>query len=131
MRWIFLVVMAALARSTPSHASDACGEAADTATMLACINSDLSIADDALNTLYSELLGKMQHWDRSGDAGAVGFETRLRRSQRAWISFRDAECALRGSVMECGSAQPLIEHGCRVALTKERNAHLRQLLDMF
>src|SRR5690625_4370388 len=130
MKWFLAGAGVILACTGQSYASDACGEAADTATMLTCINSDLSVADADLNTLYGTLLGKMQHWDRSGDAGAVGFETRLRRSQRAWISFRDAECALRGSVMEGGSAQPLIEHGCRVALTKERNAHLRQLLDM-
>lgn len=130
MGWIFVFAVAALAHSTPSQAFDACGDAADTATMLACINGDLSIADDALNTLYSELLGKVQHWDKADDV-EVGFETRLRQSQRAWISFRDAECAFRGSVMEGGSAQPLIEHGCRVVLTKERNVHLRALLDMF
>lgn len=130
MRWIFIFAVAALAHATPSYPSDGCGEGADTATMLACINRDLRVADDELNTLYGALLDKVRHWDRVDDA-EVGFETRLRRSQRAWISFRDAECTLRGSVMEGGSAQPLIENGCRVALTKERNVHLRGLLDMF
>ncbi|WP_173934963.1 lysozyme inhibitor LprI family protein [Chelativorans sp. Marseille-P2723] len=130
MRWIFIFAVTALAHATPSYASDACEEATDTATMLACINRDLSVADDQLNALYGALLGKVRHWDRADDA-EVGFEIRLRQSQRAWVSFRDAECAFRGSVMEGGSAQPLIENGCRVALTKERNVHLKELLDMF
>ena len=131
MRFLLIFVAGILAFPTPSFSSDACSESADTATMLSCINDELSAVDAELNLLYGELLSRLQHWDRTGDAGTIGFETRLRESQRAWITFRDAECALRASVMEGGSAQPLIEHGCRAALTKERNAHLRDLLDMF
>ena len=131
MKWFLVCAGVILACTGQSYADDACGEAADTATMLACINRDLSAADDELNTLYGALLGKVQHWDRAEDTSDAGFETRLRQSQCAWISFRDAECVLRGSVMEGGSAQPLIVNGCRAALTKERNMHLRGLLDMF
>lgn len=131
MRLVFIFAAGILAFPTPSFSTGACGESADTATMLSCINDELSAADAELNMLYGELVSRLQHWDRTEDASIVGFETRLRKSQRAWITFRDAECALRASVMEGGSAQPLIEHGCRAALTKERNAHLRDLLDMF
>lgn len=131
MKLLFIFAAGILAFPTPSFSTDACSESADTATMLSCINDELSAVDAELNLLYGELLSRLQHWDRTGDAGTIGFETRLRESQRAWITFRDAECALRASVMEGGSAQPLIENGCRAALTRERNMHLRKHLDMF
>ena len=47
--------------------------------------------DAALNAAYRSLMSKL---DASGEA-------RLREAQRAWIAFRDKECAFRASDAEC------------------------------
>lgn len=106
------------------HAAD-CDDPQDTASALACAGDDLAAADKILNALYRDLLTRLKQQD-AGEAG-----NRLRTSQRNWISFRDAECSLRGHVMEGGTYQSVIETSCLAELTQERNGHLRTLLDMY
>ena len=48
-------------------------------------------------------------------------------SQRAWIAFRDAQCAFESSAMEGGTAAPLLFSGCAAQLTRERAKELRDL----
>ena len=54
---------------------------------------------------------------------------RLKKSQRAWIAFRDAEAAFRADAeARGGSMWPLVHEGIRGALTKERVKMLREYL---
>ena len=61
--------------------------------------------------------------DRRYDSRATG-EAKLREAQRAWIVFRDAHCTYDSYESRGGSMEPLLYHGCRAALTRER---IRQL----
>lgn len=75
-------------------------------------------ADAALNATYSELMAQL--------SGASG--QKLRVAQRAWLAFRDAECAYQGSAVEGGSAQPMVVSSCMAALTEDRVQQLRGYL---
>jgi len=48
-------------------------------------------------------------------------------SQRAWLKFRDSQCAVEGARYDGGSMQPLEIAGCKTRLTNERTAQLRAL----
>lgn len=48
-------------------------------------------------------------------------------SQRAWLKFRDAQCAIEGAEFEGGSMQPMTVAGCKARLTNERTGQLRKL----
>lgn len=75
-------------------------------------------ADAALNATYAQLMAKL-----SGRSGQ-----KLKLAQRAWIAFRDAECALQGSAVEGGSAQPMVVATCMAGLTEQRVRELRAYL---
>ncbi|MEM1426849.1 MAG: lysozyme inhibitor LprI family protein, partial [Cyanobacteria bacterium P01_H01_bin.130] len=53
----------------------------------------------------------------------------LRRSQIAWIAYRDRECRFYDSSAEGGSLQPLLSSGCKTRLTRDRTALLTRYLN--
>ena len=88
--------------------------------MTLCAKADFDTADETLNRLYGEVRERL-----AGDEARL---TRLRDAQRAWIAYRDADCAFRASAVEGGSAQPMVEAECRTEATTRRNADLDALL---
>ena len=52
-------------------------------------------------------------------------EAVLRQAQRAWLTFRDAQCTYEGyGEARGGSMEPMVYSGCRARLTRERIAQL-------
>lgn len=76
-------------------------------------------ADKELNEVYAKVLGVL-------DDGA---KERLKKSQRAWVAFRDAEADFRADAeARGGSMWPLVHEGIRGTLTKDRVKALREYL---
>ncbi len=76
-------------------------------------------ADKELNEVYAKVLANLD--DEAKE--------RLKKSQRAWVAFRDAEAAFRADAeARGGSMWPLIHEGVRSRLTKERVKGLKELL---
>ena len=74
--------------------------------------------DRALNALYGELM-------KTPDAGEP---RQLQASQRAWLQFRDLECAY--EVPDTGgSIVPTLKADCLAELTRERILDLRRVLN--
>jgi uncharacterized protein YecT (DUF1311 family) len=103
-----------------------CGNATTQHAMNQCAAREANEADADLNFIYPQVLAHFQRLDRDGDTQA-GVQ-RLRAAQRAWVAFRDAECALAGYEALGGSLEPLLVSGCEAELTKRRSAELRQML---
>jgi uncharacterized protein YecT (DUF1311 family) len=81
--------------------------------------ADFKKADKELNAVYAKVMANL-------DDGA---KEHLRKSQRAWVAWRDAEAAFRADAeARGGSLWPLIHEGTRSRLTKERVKGLRELL---
>jgi uncharacterized protein YecT (DUF1311 family) len=86
------------------------------AEMNACAARDFNAADRALNQEYARLVASIHD---------TGRRDRLRAAERAWIAYRDAQCAFEASAMEGGTAAPLLFSGCAAQLTRERTKELR------
>ncbi|PCF96543.1 lysozyme inhibitor LprI family protein [Vreelandella nigrificans] len=97
-------------------ANEACDNANTQMELTQCTAQVYQEADGELNEAYQELISKLSQ--SSSD--------QLRAAQRAWIAFRDAECAYESSAVEGGSAQPMVRNGCLTALTKQRTERLRE-----
>ncbi len=83
--------------------------------MNACAAKDYSAADDALNVAWASAKA-------FGDA--IGQGNALLKAQRAWLTYRDAACAVHASAYEGGSLQPFIHATCLSRITHERTAML-------
>lgn len=102
------------ARYTPALAQ--CLDTPDgqtTAGTVGCIAEELKVQDAALNAAYRQLAAGMNARQQAG----------LRNAQRAWIAFRDADCASRQD-WEWGSMSTVAANFCMLRRTVERTIEL-------
>jgi uncharacterized protein YecT (DUF1311 family) len=89
-----------------------------------CADEDSTAADAELNHIYQQLLAK-----NKGDENAT---KKLRDAQRAWVAFRDAQLQAlypaEDKQREYGSIYPMCYAIVVTAMTKERTAQLRKML---
>lgn len=88
-------------------------EGQSTAGTVGCIAAELAIQDAALNAAYRKLTAGMNARQQTG----------LRTAQRAWIAFRDADCASRQD-WEWGSMSTVAANFCTLRRTVERTIEL-------
>jgi uncharacterized protein YecT (DUF1311 family) len=88
------------------------------AAVAECERTEFRRQDQVLNTVYKQLEGKL---DASG-------KSKLRDAQRAWIAFRDSQCAYERAREEGGTLAPRLEASCLKRLTGVRVQDLRQML---
>ena len=96
--------------------ADRCDSPQTQAEMNTCAALKLARRDQRLNVAYSKLMKTVDPHRR----------TKLRAAQRAWLAFRDAECAFEASESEGGTMYPLLFDSCKTELTKARVAELKQ-----
>jgi len=84
-----------------------------TAGTVGCIAEELKVQDAALNAAYRQLTAGMNPRQQAG----------LRNAQRAWIAFRDADCASRQD-WEWGSMSTVAANFCVLRRTVERTIEL-------
>lgn len=96
-----------------------------------CAAQDWQAADDELNAVWPKALAALKAADAELPAELKGGEQALLDAQRAWITFRDAQCKAEGYPMRGGSAEPLLVYGCMSVLTRERTATLARIADSF
>jgi uncharacterized protein YecT (DUF1311 family) len=96
-----------------------CGSLNTQSDMNDCAAREAHKADDALNSTYQEVLGKLKS-DKTATARMVAAE-------KAWIAFRDAELAADWPVADganpnllYGSVHPFCYYNARTVLTLER-----------
>lgn len=81
--------------------------------------AEFAKADKELNEVYAKVIGVLD--DQAKEM--------LKRSQRAWVAFRDAEAAFQADAeARGGSMWPLVHEGVRGKLTRERVKALREYL---
>ena len=97
--------------------------------MNACAAWDFEQADAELTETWGEALVYVRanlgpsEWDDRGSG-----EAHLIAAQRAWITLRDEHCTVWAFHMRGGTAEPLLYHGCRAEMTRQRTAELRELM---
>ena len=109
-----------------------CGNAQSQAAMNDCFYRSYEAADAELNDVWARLMPLAKESDSLGtDDGRPGHEETLRKAQRAWISFRDANCEFEGFQARGGTLEPTIVNSCLARLTSERTQQLETLLQEF
>lgn len=106
-----------------------CEEAQTQAEMNACAYQDWEAADAVLNALWPQARAVTKAQDADLPEELKGADQALLNAQRAWIAFRDAQCASEGFAMRGGSAEPLLIYGCMASLTEDRVEDLRAVIE--
>jgi uncharacterized protein YecT (DUF1311 family) len=127
-----LAVLATLATlqvlPAPAQTPD-CANAMAQSELNICAEQDWQEADADLNTAYKQVMAEMKEMDRNLPPRLQGAEVALRDAQRAWITYRDANCTAAGFPFRGGSAEPLLVYGCLRQMTLNRTEELRALVD--
>lgn len=105
-----------------------------TVGMMFCQLGERDAWDVLLNAEYQEARAFAQRLD-DGDRGtfpeyAVRAD-QLLAAQRAWITFRDANCAMEYGVWGAGSIRQIAGSGCQLEMTAERALALRAYRNTF
>lgn len=107
-----LLGLVALSWAGPAFAANECANAEDQAALNQCANKSFKASDGELNTLYRQIEKRLKD-----DAD----KTKLMvAAQRAWLTFRDAECNFSSAGVTGGTLYPLAVVQCRDGLTKDR-----------
>ncbi|MBZ9659138.1 lysozyme inhibitor LprI family protein [Mesorhizobium sp. ESP-6-4] len=111
MRRLLLPACLALLATAPAAFAEDCDRNDDSQSMLnICADADYQAADAKLNAAYKNIVG-------SNDQASNKL---LQTAQRAWIAFRDAECAYATAESEGGSIHPMEVSECLTTLTNDR-----------
>jgi uncharacterized protein YecT (DUF1311 family) len=107
-------------------ASNACQGQPGGATTIGiteCIGEETDAWDGILNAQYSKV---RTHF---AEIGGDSLTTSLRDAQRAWIAFRDAECALQYDRWGGGSIRSIAYADCKMTMTASRAIELRDMVE--
>jgi len=85
-----------------------------------CAGASFKRADAALNRAYKEIVHRLKD-----DAAKTKL---LVQAQKAWLNWRDAECAFSSSGVQGGSIYPMIVAQCQEKQTRARMKDLRGYL---
>lgn len=96
-----------------------CDNAMTQSDMNYCSAMDYQAADDDLNQTYQELMAVLDQPDR----------TLLKAAQRAWVSYRDAQCTFDTAGTATGSIHPMLLASCMASLTEQQTAQLKLSLN--
>jgi uncharacterized protein YecT (DUF1311 family) len=88
---------------------------------LCTVDADKAV-DALLNTLYGRIVAKLKSTSGADDDIDERKELlkRLIASERAWIAYREAECAHASAQMLGGSGEPALLAGCRLRMRQMR-----------
>jgi uncharacterized protein YecT (DUF1311 family) len=110
---------------TPGHAlraaaaagDDACAAAQTQLEITECHGREFQRMDHQLNEAYRPLLAALD----------PEHQEKLKVAQRAWVTFRDADCALDASQALHGSLEGTLLYMCKTSMTKDRIAALANI----
>lgn len=114
--------------------SDACIAGAEggetTLGMSMCMADEAEVWDRLLNAEYRKTMARAKAMDSDEAESFPQFANRavaLRDAQRAWIAFRDAECALAYAEWGAGSMRHIAGSECVMRMTAQRALELRAM----
>jgi uncharacterized protein YecT (DUF1311 family) len=106
---------------SPQARADACmDKAVSQSAMNECAGKSYEASNAALNKLYQQIVQRLHDDDAT--------KKLLVSAQRAWLSFRDAECKFSASSVEGGTAYPMAQALCFDGLTSKRVDDLKSYL---
>lgn len=118
-----------LATETGASAGQCIGDAANVCQELPGGSTTIGMADclGAETDVWDKLLNIHYQSARLFEIGGADLQISLRDAQRAWIAFRDAECALEYDRWAGGSIRTIVYAGCKMNMTARRAIALRDI----
>lgn len=109
------------------RATEECIELTGYATpvLSGCSDRELGDWDARLNAVYQEQRRRAAASDKDSFAGAPSQAEALREMQRAWIPYRDANCAYEASQWGGGTGAGPAYVGCLMQMTAEQTLYLQ------
>lgn len=130
------LLLAALVSGQRAHADDSpdCIDPQTQMEMTYCAGVDYEEADADLNALWPKIVAAAKENDEyvaemARDRGVPTTLEALRNAQRAWITFRDAQCEYEAYEVFGGTMQPMVGSLCLARLTRERIEVLSRALE--
>ena len=115
LKWtIVLFFLAVVASAKPAYAQ--CEHAGTTSDTFDCFDHDYKKADVELNRIYTLAFTGLD----------VKAAENLRKAQRAWIIYRDAQCEAEYNKWGGGSGGPAAHLACLLHLTQLRTRELHK-----
>jgi uncharacterized protein YecT (DUF1311 family) len=112
------IARAVAADAIPYPVSD-CGQLTVQSEINACASANLQAADTALNKIYQQVMAQQSD---------IASKDQLKDVERAWIAYRDKECALEVGPRETGgSIWPMEMSNC---LEEKTAARIRELTEI-
>ena len=100
--------------------------------MMTCLSAEAQVWDGLLNAEYA----KARDFARAMDAEDAEFfpefairADQVQTAQRAWIAFRDANCAMQYGLWGAGSMRRIAGADCRMQMTADQTFALRNYHD--
>ena len=114
----------------PAQAADpapwVCDDAPNNAAHIQCADREFKKHDAELNKVYNQLLRQADNEAEPG-YGPPPREALLQ-AQRAWLTFRDANCHWKATTFYGGSQQAVIRVSCLALATRDRVEELKDSL---
>lgn len=85
-----------------------------------CNSEEFARQDKSLNTVYAKLVAKLEPDRLEG----------LRKSERLWVQFREAQCSYEAAADAGGTMGPVVHEDCMMRMTFYRTKDLQRLLDL-
>jgi uncharacterized protein YecT (DUF1311 family) len=123
--WVLTVTLGGvlgIGLSTPVFAQTDCNNPQTQAQMNYCASLSAKDSDKKLNQVYRQLQSSLSDAQQ---------KKRLTEAQRAWLKFREAQCAFEQGVYSGGSIAPTIYYSCLTEVTKQRTKQLQSDQDEF
>ncbi|UXS40098.1 lysozyme inhibitor LprI family protein [Agrobacterium tumefaciens] len=128
---VLLCATAGLSMPASAQGEPDCKAPQTQADMTICAGKDYEKADKQLNAEYQKLRKLLTERDKAADADGKGATDALVTAQRAWVAFRDANCALSGFQARGGSMESMLISSCLAEMSGKRAEELRQLSEGF
>jgi uncharacterized protein YecT (DUF1311 family) len=112
------------------QASNACQAqpgGSSTLGIVACIQAETTVWDQLLNTEYKATQAANAQADARSQQANINRVKALRDAQRAWISFRDADCNARYALWQDGTIRSVVAANCHMVMTASRAIDLRDM----
>src|SRR5262249_37165403 len=114
-----VVVTLLLTAHTAFAAQPDCANATDQGTLTQCANNSLKASDAKLNQTFRALQAKVSKPGKD----------KLQKAQRAWIAWRDAQCAFNTLGSNGGSVHAMAQASCLDDLTQAQTKLLSSQLN--
>jgi uncharacterized protein YecT (DUF1311 family) len=108
-----------------------CAQPTTQMAMNRCASIDHQREDAAMTVQWKKTLAYMREQDREANSSAdkrPSYADTLLESQRAWLRFRDTQCAIEGYAARGGSMEPMLIAGCKASMTAARRKTLASLI---